>query len=164
MGVNAVAGTPGPSLQYSIDSEVGLLVIEVLSIDDGPALFAALRSIRRDVQFDACRTACVDCTMLRTIPSPDDVARIARAFIGWRQTDGPTQWAFIAAWTPIYDAARAFIATPGLFSCTLGVFETWSDVRVWLAATKPLAEGPSWIGPSKALNELMRRQPTGVGR
>ena len=36
---------PSPPLRYAIDAAAGLLVIQVTSIADGPALLAALREI-----------------------------------------------------------------------------------------------------------------------
>ena len=156
-----IANSPNPPLQYAIDAAAGLIVIELRSITDGLALLGALRAIRSDPQFRPSLDIFVDCNALRTIPSCEDVKALARLCISCPHTETPNRWALIATWRPINDAARFFATVIAAPNVALRVFDAWSDARLWLAATRPESTHDTpWIGPSRALNELMRRSKT----
>jgi hypothetical protein len=78
-------------IRYEIDVAAGLVIIEVLSIEDGPALLTALRGVRSDPLFRASFDVCVDCNTLRLIPSSDDVKRLARACGACPRGEAPKQ-------------------------------------------------------------------------
>ena len=154
----AITGSQSSPLRYAIDSAAGLIVIELLSIEDGPALLAALRGIQADPEFRRSLDVCVDCNTLRVIPSCDEVKRLARIIVASPRSEAPSHWALIATWRPLHDAARFFSTAVSAPNMTLRVFDAWSDARMWLATTRPASEdGTPWIGPSRALNELMLR-------
>ena len=160
----AVAASPSSPLRYTIDADAELLVIEVLSIDDGPALLSSLRDIRTDPRFRRSLDVCVDCNALRGIPSCDDVKRLARACVACPRGESPGHWALIATWRPLHDAARLFATAVSAPNVTLRVFHAWSDARLWLATMRPATPHRApWVGPSRALNDLMR-QPGGGSR
>jgi len=155
-------GSESAPLRYEIDAAAGLLIVELLSIEDGPALLTALRDIKTDPRFRSSLDVCVDCNTLRGIPSCDDVKRLARVCVAFPHADVPRHWALIATWRPLYDAARFFSTAVSAPKVTLRVFHAWSDVRLWLATTKPpKAEETAWIGPSPALNHLLRQSAVG---
>jgi hypothetical protein len=154
----AAAVPVAPPLRYTIDADAGFLVVELLSITDGPALLEALREIRADPRFTAALDICIDCNRLRAIPSCDEVKELARICVAFPRSGGARHWALIATWRPLYDAARFFATAVSAPRVTLRVFHAWSDARMWLATTRPTpADGAPWIGPSRALNELMSR-------
>lgn len=134
------------------------MVIEPRSIEDGPALVGALSAIRGDPEFRPSLDIYVDCNALEAIPSCDDVKQLARLCVSCPHADVPSRWALIASWRPVNEAARFFATAIAAPNVACRVFEAWSDARVWLAATrpKPSLDAP-WLGPSQALNELMRR-------
>ena len=160
----AVAGPERSPIRYKVDGTAGLVIIEVLSIEDGPALLSALRGVRADLSFRASFDVCVDCNTLRAIPSGDDVKRLARACVACPHDEAPKHWALIATWRPLYDAARFFATAVSAPNVTLRVFHAWSDARVWLAAMKPAVSiDTPWVGPSRTLNQILQ-QPTGARR
>jgi len=158
MSAPAVAGSVISPLRYTIDGAAGLLVIELLSIEDGPALLAALREIRTDLRFRPSLDVCIDCNTLRGIPSCEDVKELARLCVACPRPQGLRHWAMIATWRPLNDAARFFSTAVSAPNVTLRVFDAWSDARLWLATMR--SETPdtaSWIGPSRSLNDLVSR-------
>jgi hypothetical protein len=158
MSATRTASPPSPPLHYAIDAAAGLVVIELRSITDGLSLISALRAIRSDPQFRPSLNIFVDCNALRTIPSCEDVKQLARLCISCPHTGMPSRWALIATWRPINDAARFFATAIAAPNVALRVFDAWSDARLWCAATRPEPTPDTpWIGPSRALNELMRR-------
>jgi len=162
--MRAGVGSSSSPLRYTIDAAAGLLIIEVLSVANASALLAALREIRTDPQFRPSLDVYVDCNTLEEIPSCEHVKHVARLCVTGPRAEIPQRCALIATWRPIHDAARFFATAVGAPSLVLRVFETWSDAEVWLATTRPMPrEAMPWIGPSRALNELMRRS-LGVAR
>jgi len=154
----AVLGPPSPPLRYTIDAAAGLIVIEVLSVDDAPALLSSLREIRTDLRFRSSLDICVDCNTLRGIPSCEQLKRLARLCVSCPHSEASSRWAIVATWRPINEAARFFATAISAPNVALRVFDAWSDAQVWLAATRPVSrQDVPWIGPSRALNELMRR-------
>jgi hypothetical protein len=156
MSAAVAAGHENVPLHYVIDRAAAVVVVELRSITDGPALLGALRAIRSDPDFHSSLDVYVDCNTLRGIPSGDDVKRIARLCVTCPHSEAPSRWALIATWRPINEAARFFAAAIAAPNVALRVFETWSDARVWLAATRTTPAEHSWVGPSPALNQLMR--------
>src|SRR5690349_14613545 len=153
-----IARSERSPLRYTIDAAAQLIIIELLSIEDGAALLTALRDIRTDPDFCPSFDVCVDCNLLREIPSCEDVKRLARLCVECPRSGSTSRWALVATWRPIYDAARFFATVVSAPNRTLRVFHAWSDVRVWLGTTMPPGrEDVPWIGPSRALNELIRR-------
>jgi hypothetical protein len=158
MCATATARSSTPPLRYTIDATGGVLTIELLSIEDGPALLAAWREIRTDSQFCSSLDVCIDCNLLRGIPSCDDVKQLARLCVACPRSEAPSHWALIATWRPLHDAARFFATAVSAPNVTLRVFEALSDARLWLATMRPVTpEATPWIGPSRALNRLMQR-------
>jgi hypothetical protein len=154
-GAASPSSTP---LHYAIDAAAGVVVIELRSITNCPALLEALRAIRSDPSFHASLDIYVDCNALRGIPSSEHVKQLARLCVSCPRTEAASRWALIATWRPINEAARFFATLIAAPNVALRVFEAWSDARVWLAATRPdTGIDTPWIGPSRALNELMRR-------
>jgi len=153
---------PSPPLRYAIDAAAGLLVIQVTSIADGPALLAALREIKTDPLFRPSLDVCVDCNTLRVIPTSEEIKELARLCVACPRSESKNRWVLIATWRPIYEAARFFATAVSAPNVILRVFEAWSDARVWLATTRAAAlQATPWIGPSRALNELIRRSAEG---
>jgi len=158
-----VADSSSSPLRYTIDGAAGLLVIELLSIKDGPALLSALGAIRMDPHFRSSLDVCIDCNTLRRIPSCDDVKELARLCVGCPRSDGPSRWALIATWRPLHDAARLFSMAVSAPNVTLRVFQAPSDARMWLSTTKPIADDRApWIGPSRAINQLLKPSMAGM--
>ena len=148
-------------LRYKIDDDAQLLVIEVLSTEDAPAVRAALRGIQADPRFRASLDVCVNCNTLSAVPTPEDVRLLARLCAGRPCGEEARNWALIATWQPLYDAARAFSTSVRAPKVTIRVFQAWSDARMWLSTTRTTRaitpHGAPWIGPSSALNALIRR-------
>jgi hypothetical protein len=159
----AAAAPPPSPLRYTIDPSARLVVVELCSVDDGPALLTALGEIRADPLFRPSYHVCVDCNGLRAIPSCEDVKRLARLCVACPRVNAPSHWALLATWRPINEAARFFATAVSAPNVTLRVFQTWSDARVWFATTRPDEEESSWIGPSRALNEIIGRSKV-IGR
>jgi hypothetical protein len=159
----AVVGPQMSPLRYTIDPVAQLLAIELLSIDDGPALVAAFSQICIDPHFRPSYDVGVDCNTLRGIPSGEDVKRLARLCVACPRSNAPSHWALIAAWRPLNDAARFFATAVSAPNVTLRVFQAWSDARMWLASMRAVTPSAPWIGPSRALNDLMVRS-SGRGR
>jgi hypothetical protein len=158
----AASGPPGPPLEYAIDAAAGVVVIELRSIADGPALLAGLRELRSDPHFRPSLDLYVDCNALRRIPSGEDIKQLARLWVSCPRTSAAVRCALIATWRPLNEAARFFATAIAAPNVTLQVFEAWSDARLWLAATRvESATGDPWIGPSRAINTLMRRPRPG---
>ena len=150
--------SPGPPLRYTIDRGAGLLVIEPLSIENPSSLLAALRDITSDLRYRSSLDVCVDCNSLRRVPSCDQLKQLARFCVAHPRGEAPSRWAFVATWRPINEAARFFATAISAPNVALRVFETWSDAHVWLSATRPVThQEVPWVGPSRALNELMQR-------
>ena len=159
----AAAVPVAPPLRYTIDADAGFLVVELLSIADGPALLEALREIRADPRFSASLDICIDCNTLRRIPSCEEVKQLARLCVGCARSDGASRCALIATWQPLHDAARLFSMAVSAPNVTLRVFEASSDARMWLATTRPMPEDhAAWIGPSRAINQLLKPSMAGV--
>ena len=145
-------------LRYTIDRGAGLLVIEPLLIENPPALLAALRDIKADLRYRPSLDICVDCNSLRRVPSRDQLKCLARSCVAHPRAEAPSRWALVATWRPINEAARFFATAISAPNVALRVFETWSDAHVWLSAMRPASQQEvPWVGPSRALNELMQR-------
>jgi hypothetical protein len=147
-----------PALRYSIDGASGFIVVEALSVTNGPALLSALRAIKADPQFGPGLDVCIDCNRLRDVPSLCEVRRLARLCARLTCADAPSRWALIATWRRIRDMACLFSDAAPATRVTSHVFQTWSDAMAWLRAERPPAANDiPWVGPTLARDELIRR-------
>jgi len=119
-------------LVYSIDRTLGVIFIDLLTIDDAPALVLALQRLRLDPSFDRALNACIDCRYLSRAPDADDIHAIAALWPRGATRSLTGRCAIVASSPWVLSGARTFAALAGGGADRIRVFGACAEALVWL--------------------------------
>ena len=123
-------------LLYSIDDALGVVFIDLLAVDDAPAVIQALQQVRLNPNFKRDLSVCVDCQGLSHTPNADE-ARALAALWPRGMTRGLTgRCAIVAGSVAAYVSARSFAAVARVPIARVRVFEHSADALLWLTAAR----------------------------
>jgi len=157
----------GP-IRYTIDRARRVLLIDLLEIDDVPALILALERTQVDPAFSPGYDICVDCGYMGRVPTADEVRAVAHTGVGQSKPNLTGRCAIVAAWSSVYGAARLFALLAGAPNNRLRVFRSHADAFSWLSTPTERTdrvqaiEDPSWATGANVLNEMVKS--SGLGR
>jgi hypothetical protein len=119
-------------LLYSIDEALGVIFIDLLAVDNAPAVIQALQQIRLNPLFRRDLNLCIDCEGLSDSPEAGDVRRIAGLCPRGAMSDLTGLCAIVASSSWASGTARAFAALAGARAHHARVFGACADALLWL--------------------------------
>jgi len=119
-------------LLYSIDEALGVIFIDLLSLDDPPAVVQALQQVRLNSSFRRGLSVCVDCQCLSRAPNVGDVRALATLWPRGATSDLTGRCAIVMSSSWPYGSAQTFAAFAGARFDRVRVFEACADALLWL--------------------------------
>jgi len=131
---SAPARPTGPQrpLLCSIDDALGVIFVDLLSVDDAAAVIQALQQIRLSPSFRRDLSVCVDCRYLSRAPDVDNVRAMAELWPRGAMSDLTGRCAIVASASWAYGSARSFAAFARARIDRVRVFDACSDALLWL--------------------------------
>jgi hypothetical protein len=123
-------------LLYSIDEALGVVFIDLLAVNDAPAVIQAMQQVRLNPNFKRNLNVCVDCSSLSHEPDADNARALASL---WPRatTRGLTgRCAIVAGSVAAYVSARSFVTAARVPIARVRVFEQSADALLWLTAAR----------------------------
>jgi hypothetical protein len=119
-------------LLYSIDDALGVIFVDLLTIDDAGAVVRALQRIRLDPSFRRDLSVCVDCRFLSCAPDMEDVRAIAALWPRGAMGDLTGRCAIVATLPWTLGSTHALAAFAGARGGRVRMFRACADALVWI--------------------------------
>jgi len=119
-------------LLYSIDEALGVIFVDVLAVNDAPAVVQGLQQIRLNPSFRRDLSACVDCRCLTHAPDAADIRAIAKLWRRGVPGDLTGRCAIVASSPWTYGGARTFAKLAHASDDRVRVFNACDDALLWL--------------------------------
>jgi hypothetical protein len=119
-------------LLSSIDDALGVIFVDLLSVDDAAAVIQALQQVRLNPSFRRDLSVCVDCRCLSRAPDVASVRAMAELWPRGAMSDLTGRCAIVAGSSWAYGSARAFAAFARARIDRVRVFDACADALLWL--------------------------------
>lgn len=123
-------------LLYSIDDALGVVFIDLLAVDDAPAVIQALQQVRLNPNFKRDFSVCVDCRDLTHTPDADNARALASLWPRGMTRGFTGRCAIVASSAETYGSARSFAALAHVPIARVRVFKHSAEALLWLAAAR----------------------------
>ncbi len=119
-------------LLHSIDEALGVIFIDLLAVDDAPAVIQALQRARLHRGFRRELSACIDCRYLSRAPHVDNLRAIAKLLPRDAMSDLTGRCAIVAGSSWAYGSAQTFASFAGAPFDRVRVFRDCAHALMWL--------------------------------
>ena len=154
------SGRPRPPLRYTIDATAGVVLVDLLYIQDSAAVVAAIRGIRDDSAYRPEFGTLLECCYLRGVPTSEGIRELARACFAGCRPELAGRVAIVAAGQASNAGARFFAILTGASRDRLRVFGVFGEALAWLCPQSDkisvLSES-SWAARAGILHDAARR-------